>query len=94
MLISLVQIVAIFSHKPGLNLGIVGNVRTKTLSSFLFGVECEQLQSTAVAFNAESRFHSGVPVSSDMDRRGSLDDSFNDQALPIPIQIFLWRQVR
>ncbi|XP_021940294.1 protein unc-80 homolog isoform X4 [Zootermopsis nevadensis] len=28
-----------------------------------------------------------------MDRRTSLDDSFNDQALPIPIQIFLWRQV-
>ncbi|XP_069694360.1 protein unc-80 homolog isoform X2 [Periplaneta americana] len=28
-----------------------------------------------------------------MERRNSLDDSYNDQALPIPIQIFLWRQV-
>ncbi|XP_046393341.1 protein unc-80 homolog [Ischnura elegans] len=27
-----------------------------------------------------------------MERRSSYDDSFNDQALPIPIQIFLWRQ--
>ncbi|KAF4517235.1 hypothetical protein B566_EDAN005289, partial [Ephemera danica] len=29
-----------------------------------------------------------------MDRRGSFDDSLNDQAIPIPIQIFLWRQTR
>ncbi|KAJ9574019.1 hypothetical protein L9F63_008616, partial [Diploptera punctata] len=28
-----------------------------------------------------------------MERRHSLDDSYNDQALPIPIQIFLWRQI-
>ncbi|XP_049834730.1 protein unc-80 homolog isoform X4 [Schistocerca gregaria] len=28
-----------------------------------------------------------------MDRRASLDDSYDDQALPIPIQLFLWRQL-
>lgn len=26
-------------------------------------------------------------------RKTSMDDSLHDQALPIPIQIFLWRQI-
>ncbi|XP_066993860.2 protein unc-80 homolog [Anabrus simplex] len=33
------------------------------------------------------------PGGETVERRSSLDDSYNDQALPIPIQIFLWRQL-
>lgn len=30
----------------------------------------------------------------DYDRKLSFDSALSDQALPIPIQIFLWKQVR